>query len=82
MPKDITKISQLSVELASYSAVFNASGLTLVGELRSDNTYALHVTKGGTLFATPQIAGSVKEAANALVAELGLSPRGNHPYFP
>ncbi len=82
MPKDVTKLSTLSVELASYSAVFNSAGLTLVGEGWSNGEYSVHATKGGSLFGTPQRAASVKDACNALVGALGLAPRSNAPYFP
>ncbi len=82
MPKDVTKVASLSTEISSYTATFTALGLSLIGELRSDNLYSVHATKGGALFGTPQTDRDLKAAVNALVAELGLKPTANHPIFP
>jgi hypothetical protein len=82
MSKDVTKISSLTTEISAYTATFTALGLVLIGESRSDLTYAVHATKGGVLFGTPQIDRDLKAAVNALIAELGLKPTSNHPVFP
>jgi hypothetical protein len=82
MAKDVTKIASLTTEIASYTATFTALGLALIAESRSDLTYAVHATKGGALFGTPQIDKDLKAAVNALVASLGAKPTSNHPLFP
>lgn len=82
MPKDVSKVASLSTELASYTATFTALGLALIGEQRSNGEYAVHATKSGALFGSPQVDKDLKAAVNALIASLGLKPTSNHPLFP
>lgn len=78
MPRDVTRIASLSVELASYTSTFTARGLTLAGEQRSNGTYVVTATVGARLVGVAEDRG-VKAAVNALAGQVGIP---GSPAFP
>lgn len=75
MPQFKNRVGTISV--ASYSATFNARGLTLVAESRSDGASTATASRGSTIVAVGEGL-SITDALNDLAGRVGIP---GHPVF-
>ena len=75
MPKDKTRVATISV--TAYSATFNARGLTLAAESRSDGEATATASRGSTIVAVSEGL-SITDALNDLAGRVGIP---GHPVF-
>jgi hypothetical protein len=80
MPKDVSKKSTLSIELAPYTATFTGRGFTLAGEEWSNGEFTLTVSRtAGSVLVAVAHGQTVKDAANDAAAHVGIP---GSPVFP
>ena len=75
MPQFKNRVGTISV--ASYSAVFNARGLTLAAESRSDGAITVTASRGSTVVAVGE-GWTTMEAMNDCAGRVGIP---GHPVF-